>query len=175
MDGDDRARLAFDRVREEGLVHIERVRPDVHEHDRRAPERKRIASRRKRKRRHDDFGARVDVGEDRGDLESGRAGGGEERASRAGVLFDPALAFARERTAPAQMSGTDRGLEVFKLVARGLSNAEMARRLFISERTVDHHVGAVLAKLGAPSRAEAARVARAHRGGANVGTDARAI
>ena len=38
------------------------------------------------------------------------------------------------------------------MVARGFTNAEIAARLFISLRTTDHHVSAVLTKLGLPSR-----------------------
>jgi DNA-binding CsgD family transcriptional regulator len=47
---------------------------------------------------------------------------------------------------------TNRQLDVAKLVARGFTNAEIAQRLFISPKTADHHVSAVLAKLGIPSR-----------------------
>ena len=51
---------------------------------------------------------------------------------------------------------TDRQLEILRLVAAGLSNAEIAQRLVVSIRTVDHHVSAILAKLGVPTRREAA-------------------
>ncbi len=51
---------------------------------------------------------------------------------------------------------TDRQLEILRLVATGLSNAEIAQRLVVSPRAVDHHVSAVLQKLGVPTRRAAA-------------------
>ncbi|MBO9523742.1 MAG: AAA family ATPase [Nocardioidaceae bacterium] len=47
---------------------------------------------------------------------------------------------------------TNRQLDVARLVARGHSNAEIGARLFISPKTVEHHVSAVLTKCGLPSR-----------------------
>jgi len=55
---------------------------------------------------------------------------------------------------------TRREAEVFELLVAGLRNQDIARRLHRSIRTIDHHVAAVLSKLGVGSRAEA--IARAH-------------
>jgi DNA-binding CsgD family transcriptional regulator len=54
---------------------------------------------------------------------------------------------------------TSREVEVLDLVAEGLTNAEISARLFISEKTVGHHVSSILRKLGVGSRYEAARLA----------------
>jgi DNA-binding CsgD family transcriptional regulator len=61
------------------------------------------------------------------------------------------------RANPANL--TARETEVLALVSEGLRNADIARRLFVSPKTVDHHVSAILAKLGVQTRAEAARAA----------------
>jgi DNA-binding CsgD family transcriptional regulator len=55
---------------------------------------------------------------------------------------------------------TARELDVLALLAEGLRNADVAKRLFVSEKTVDHHVSAVLRKLDARSRGQAVAEAR---------------
>jgi DNA-binding CsgD family transcriptional regulator len=52
---------------------------------------------------------------------------------------------------------TRREVEVVRLVAMGHTNREIARELFLSPRTVEMHVGSILAKLDCRSRADAAR------------------
>jgi DNA-binding NarL/FixJ family response regulator len=51
---------------------------------------------------------------------------------------------------------TAREREVLELVRQGLSNRQIGQRLFISDKTASVHVSAILRKLGAKSRAEAA-------------------
>ena len=58
------------------------------------------------------------------------------------------------RAHPASL--THREVEVLDLLGEGLRNAEIAERLFVTKRTVDHHVSAILRKLGVTNRAQAA-------------------
>jgi DNA-binding NarL/FixJ family response regulator len=85
------------------------------------------------------------------------------------ALISPSITVRLlEHLSPPAPSGGDGGLsprelEVVKLVARGLTNAEIAQQLFISVGTVKTHMGSVQAKLGLRNRVETAAWAWEHR------------
>jgi DNA-binding NarL/FixJ family response regulator len=76
-----------------------------------------------------------------------------------GLVNVPAGPRPSTRANPAGLTG--RQLEILGMLAEGLTNAQLAGRLFISSKTVDHHVSAILTKLTANSRTEAVHIARA--------------
>jgi len=75
-----------------------------------------------------------------------------------GVASAPRGRRASTRSNPSGL--TDRQLEVLSLLVAGASNSVIAERLVVSPKTVEHHVSAVLAKLGVASRREAAERGR---------------
>lgn len=86
-------------------------------------------------------------------------------AYQGGTPLQPAVATTllrrlvkRQRKGEAAVL-SPREREVLHLLADGLTNKEIARRLAVSERTVKFHVGSIFAKLGVPNRAAAVRVA----------------
>jgi DNA-binding CsgD family transcriptional regulator/Tfp pilus assembly protein PilF len=91
--------------------------------------------------------------------------GARRDADRAAALLRTLGATVRGGTDPAGRRGFDqlsrREREVVPLLAEGLSNAEIARRLFVTPKTVEHHVTHILGRLGLRTRTEVA--AWAHR------------
>ena len=90
----------------------------------------------------------------------------EARAGRldadatAAVIEAAGLPHGARRARPADL--TERQVEVLRLVSRGLSNAEIAERLVLSRRTVEHHVQDMYLKIGVSTRAGAAMFAMQH-------------
>ena len=89
----------------------------------------------------------------------------------AGREADAVAAWLRHAGATAARTGprglgllTKRERQLLALLAEGLSNPEMAERLYISRRTVEHHVASILSKLGLRNRTEAAAYAARHLG-----------
>jgi DNA-binding NarL/FixJ family response regulator len=95
---------------------------------------------------------------------------GAIRAAAAGQgMLDPqvqqrllAAAVAAETPVPAADSLTARESEVLTLIADGLSNREIAARLFLSEATVKSHINRLFAKTGVHDRAQAVQYAYRH-------------
>jgi DNA-binding NarL/FixJ family response regulator len=85
--------------------------------------------------------------------------------------LDPAIAgkvlgqVTSHQTQPASfVTGklTEREIEILRLVAKGLSNTDIAERLYLSEGTVRNHISAILTKLGVSDRTQAAVIAIQH-------------
>jgi DNA-binding CsgD family transcriptional regulator/tetratricopeptide (TPR) repeat protein len=85
------------------------------------------------------------------------AAAARRRMKDLGVKAIPRGPRPATRAAPAGL--TPREQEVLALLSEGLADREISRRLYISERTVHHHVSAVLSKIGVSSRTAAAREA----------------
>lgn len=77
---------------------------------------------------------------------------------RRGLTGVPPRSRRSTRANPAGL--TERQLEVLALIGEGASNADVAERLCISQKTAGHHVSAILQKLGVRSRSEAAHASR---------------
>src|SRR4026208_2358520 len=113
--------------------------------------------------------------------EAGALADGDEAAQRAALTIfeklgaEPAAERLRKKLRATGVRGIPRGprqttienpagltarqMEVLSLLSEGCINAQIAERLFISAKTVDHHVSAILAKLDARTRAEAVSIA----------------
>jgi DNA-binding CsgD family transcriptional regulator len=98
------------------------------------------------------------------------AGGYERTARRCRTMLGAAGAPMPRRgrgessvpTALRALGVTSREVDVLKLVAAGLSNREIGGRLYLATKTVERHVGSLLARTGAPDRAALAELARVH-------------
>ena len=76
------------------------------------------------------------------------------------ALIDKAFGERQAATDPARPGGLSaRELDVLRLMAEGLSNPQIAKRLVVSEFTVKRHVANILTKLDLPTRAAAAAYA----------------
>lgn len=81
-----------------------------------------------------------------------------QRLRESGVKGVPRGARTSTRAHPHGL--TKREAQIFALLAEGMRNAAIAKKLFLSTKTVDHHVSSILTKLGVPSRLEAIAMAR---------------
>jgi DNA-binding CsgD family transcriptional regulator/thioredoxin-like negative regulator of GroEL len=85
---------------------------------------------------------------------------GADRDADAAAALMRDLGISAARTGPRHMGRlTKREQQVLALLGEGLSNPQIAERLFLSRKTVEHHVARILSKLGLRGRAEAAALA----------------
>jgi DNA-binding CsgD family transcriptional regulator len=76
------------------------------------------------------------------------------------VLVPAPVAFIRDEAKLAELGITPRELEVLELIAEGLSNKEIADKVFVSENTVKTHSSRVFDKLGARRRTQAVQLGK---------------
>ena len=93
-------------------------------------------------------------------LEAEARAGRLDADAAAAVIEAAGLPHRTMRARPADL--TERQVEVLRLVSLGLSNADIAERLVLSRRTVEHHVQDIYLKIGASTRAGAAMFAMQH-------------
>ena len=91
----------------------------------------------------------------------------EMEASRARDVFEMLTSLQSAEKEPVSLAGTTAGLskrelEVLRLVAEGLNNQSIAKRLFVSDHTVHRHLANILDKLDVSSRAAAVAQASRH-------------
>ena len=76
------------------------------------------------------------------------------------VLIGAAQPFVRDEKKREDLSITPRELEILELIAKGMSNREIAEKLFVSENTVKTHSSRVFDKLGARRRTQAVQLGK---------------
>ncbi len=87
--------------------------------------------------------------------------------SVAGKLLSQVTGLNKKPATAITSKLTEREIEVLTLLARGLSNDDIAKQLFLSEGTVRNHVSSIVSKLGVSDRTQAALIAVQHGMGGN--------
>jgi DNA-binding NarL/FixJ family response regulator len=80
----------------------------------------------------------------------------------AGKILEKASSRQTQPSAQITRNLTEREIDILRLIAKGLNNADIAGRLFLSEGTVRNNVSAILTKLGVSDRTQAAVIAIQH-------------
>ena len=115
-------------------------------------------------RSHPDYEGLLSAARSQLDEAAWEAARAEGRAMTPEQAIEDALGTEEQTPSPsAQAKDKDvlstREREVLRLVAEGLTDPEVAERLYLSPRTVNHHLSSIYRKLGVPSRAAAAKEA----------------